>query len=122
MEFKSPKGGTHIGYFLGGDAGALDQKYWVQLQGQLYVSERKWVDIVSYHPKLVDLKVCIRVERDEDYISALAGGLRGFNYYLDEVSNRLCPDWMERKQKELASLPTKPALKDMLRASLEVSP
>jgi hypothetical protein len=115
VEFKSPKGGTHVGYSL---QGKLDQDYWVQLQGQLYVSERKWVDIVSYHPKLVNLKVCIRVERDEDYIGALASGLRGFNHYLDGVSARYCPDWMEDKKKALASIPPKAALKDALRASL----
>jgi hypothetical protein len=120
VEFKSPKGGTHMGYFL--NPGSLDQRYWVQLQGQLYVSERRWVDIVSYHPKLVDLKVCIRVDRDEDYISALASGLRGFNHYLDEASKRLCPDWMEQKQKALASLPPPAALKDRLHASLEAVP
>jgi hypothetical protein len=121
VEFKSPKGATHIGYFIKGE-GSIDQKYWVQLQGQLYVSERDWVDIVSYHPKLVALRVCIRVFRDEDYIAALAEGLRGFSHYLDEISARLCPDWLEKKQKDLAAMKPPPALKDAMRAALEIVP
>lgn len=42
---------------------------WPQLQGQLMVTERAWVDILFYHPKM---KPSIkRIERDEDYISKL---------------------------------------------------
>lgn len=136
IEFKAPYGHTHLGYFLKEDIEpglalrALDERYWVQLQGQLHVCwpQRKWVDVVSHHPVLVprnELRVCIRVYPDEEYIGAMASGLRAFNHYLDGVSERLCPDWMERKQAALDALP-KPAqpvsTSAALRARLEIIP
>lgn len=65
-EIKCPKHNTHVGYML---TGAIEQDYWPQLQGQLWISERDSVDIVSYHPEMPT--VIIRVDRDEAYIASL---------------------------------------------------
>lgn len=73
LELKCPAPQTHIGYMLSRD---LDAKYWTQLQGQLYVTERAWVDIQSYCPGLPT--VIIRVTRNEQFIAALDAGLREF--------------------------------------------
>jgi hypothetical protein len=54
----------------------LEESYRPQLQGQLYVTGRQWVDIVAFHPEMPT--VVIRVERDNDYIKALDEALRGF--------------------------------------------
>lgn len=72
-EFKCPAPDTHIGYMLWSDV-ATD--YRVQLQGQLFVAERDWVDICSYHPELPP--VIVRVQRDEPYITLLAAALEQF--------------------------------------------
>ncbi len=40
-----------------------------QVQGELYVTGRRYVDLVSYHPELPPL--IARVTRDEDYIALL---------------------------------------------------
>jgi hypothetical protein len=68
----------------------LDQKlpseHKAQVQGQLWVAERKWCDFVSYCPGLK--MVLIRVERDEEYIRALAEEVSRFVYDMNELSRR----------------------------------
>lgn len=75
LECKCPSPGVHLSYFLH-PARGVDKKYKPQIQGQLYVTGRKWVDIVSYHPELPG--VIVRVERDEEYIAKLDAGLKMF--------------------------------------------
>lgn len=66
LECKAPSLTTQIGYALSGGA---QEEYMIQLQGQLLVSEREWVDIFSWHPKLFIPPV--RVYRDEKIQQAL---------------------------------------------------
>lgn len=67
LEIKCPAANTHVGYLL---ADTVHKDYFPQLQGQLFVTERKWVDIFSFHPVLPPAK--IRVVRDEPYIEKLS--------------------------------------------------
>jgi hypothetical protein len=83
-EFKCPAPDTHVGYMLWSD---VAQDYRVQLQGQLYVAERDWVDICSYHPELPP--VIVRVERDEPYITLLSEALEEFTEKLAAECRRL---------------------------------
>jgi hypothetical protein len=83
-EIKCPMPQTQIEYLL---TGKLDKGYWPQLQGQLFVTERKWVDIVSWHPELP--RIVIRVERDEAYIACLKKLLDDFNGFIDEVMQKI---------------------------------
>lgn len=54
-----------------------------QVQGQLWVSGREWCDFVSYWPRLpLFVK---RVERDENYIAALAQSVADFVGELDAL-------------------------------------
>jgi len=57
-----------------------------QCQGALWVTGRKWLDFVSYWPKLPLL--IVRVERDEPYIENLARAVHEFNTELDAVVAR----------------------------------
>ncbi len=72
-ELKCPKANTHVGYML---ARGVDDKYRTQLQGQLWICEREWVDIQSYCPGFPT--VIIRVNRDEVYIGKLSKAVRAF--------------------------------------------
>lgn len=72
-EFKAPLAQTQIAYLL---TKAVDEKYKPQLQGQLHVSERDWVDIFAWHPTIAS--VLIHVVRDEKYIALLATELDRF--------------------------------------------
>jgi hypothetical protein len=73
LEIKCPSPEIHMTYLLAGKAA---QEYKPQLQGQLYVAERSWVDICSYHPEMP--QAIVRVERDEKYIELLATALDSF--------------------------------------------
>lgn len=53
-----------------------EQEHRPQLQGQLLVTGRAWVDNLFYHPQLPPL--IIRVERDEEYIAKLQTALDQF--------------------------------------------
>jgi hypothetical protein len=73
LEIKVPAPPTHVGYML---TGSIEQDYMPQLQGQLLLTSRKWVDIVSYCPPFP--LVIIRVTRDGSYQTALAEALNQF--------------------------------------------
>jgi len=77
LEIKCPNPNTHMMYLL---EGGLEEKYKPQLQGQLYITGRQWVDIISYHPEFPeDLKVAvIRVLPDLDYQNLLHEYLHDF--------------------------------------------
>lgn len=62
---------------------ALPSEYRAQVQGNLWITGRKWWDFVSYSPDLPPL--IVRVERDEDYIATLAAAVDEFNADLDEL-------------------------------------
>jgi hypothetical protein len=83
-EFKAPAPSTHIAYMLWDE---VAKDYRVQLQGQLWVSDREWVDICSYHPQLPE--VVVRVGRDEAFIEKLAAEMARFNEKLFEERDRL---------------------------------
>jgi hypothetical protein len=84
LELKCPAPHTHIQYLLDQK---IDQKYRPQTQGQLLVTGRKWVDLVSYHPELPP--VIIRVGREETYLSEMATLLKQFNAKLQDKLARL---------------------------------
>jgi len=84
------------------------------LQGQLYISQRSWVDIVCWHdilPKLV-----MRIEPDVKFIDALDRELQIFNHFIDRVMEKI------RATYEMPVPQGSLALKAALRASLETVP
>lgn len=74
LEMKNPKHGTQVGYYLKDEKAA--REYWPQLQGGLYVAERKWIDVMSYVPEMPE--EIIHVERDKDYIARMQDLLEDF--------------------------------------------
>jgi hypothetical protein len=57
--------------------GELPAEHKAQVQGSLWVTERKFWDFVSYCPRLPLLVV--RVERDEEYIAKMSKAVDAFN-------------------------------------------
>jgi hypothetical protein len=84
------------------------------LQGQLYVSQRSWVDIVCWHDVLP--KVVMRVEPDEEFLKALDRELQIFNYFVERVMEKI------RAATEVPVPQGSLALKAALRASVEIAP
>lgn len=78
LETKNPLAHTLVGYMIDGK---LDRAYWPQIQGQLLVTGRKWVDIVAYFPEMPE--VIVRVERDLPYLESMARMLKDFNAKLN---------------------------------------
>jgi putative phage-type endonuclease len=68
IEIKCPAFHTHIDYLI---KKKVPADYYCQMQGQLFVTGRRWCDFVSYHPGLP--MFISRVERDEEFISELCG-------------------------------------------------
>ena len=84
VEIKCPKFTTMIGYLLDKK---LPSIYEWQIQGQLYVSDRKWCDFFAYHPKLNPL--IITVKRDEKKIDELKEKLIDSTLKVKQILERL---------------------------------
>lgn len=88
IEIKCPNTATHIMTLL---SGVAPKKYYAQMQGQMWITGRKWCDFVSYDPRL-DPKRAIfitRVERDDDYIDSLEDAVLDFLEEVDELITQL---------------------------------
>lgn len=67
VEIKCFTAANHIGCLLGG----LQNDYVPQTQGCMYITGRKWIDLVAYNPSFNLEKAVLRVERDEAYIGLM---------------------------------------------------
>ena len=68
LEIKSPGAKTHVSHLLGHRD--LYTEHRAQIQGALWITGRKFADLISYHPTLEP--VMVTCPRDEDFIAALA--------------------------------------------------
>lgn len=77
IEIKCPKTATHIQTLK---SGKLPTQYFWQVQGQLWVTGRRWCDFISYDPRLPENAsyICIRVERDDAKIELLEKAVKDF--------------------------------------------
>lgn len=95
LEIKCPMADTHIKYLL--SPTALVDEYRHQVQGGLWITGRKWWDLVSYHPVMP--KVRIRLTPDADWIEAFEPAFTEFLKALDEVKAQAkakgCIPWLE---------------------------
>lgn len=83
VEFKCPNTATHIDTLLKG----MSADHIPQLQGNLWMSGRRWIDFISYDPRMpprMQLYV-LRVRRDDDYIKTLEAEVRAFLKEVDET-------------------------------------
>jgi hypothetical protein len=109
LEIKAPLPHTQVEYWISGE---ISERFRPQLQGQLYISQRSWVDILCWHDVLP--KLVVRVEPDEKFIAVLDRELQIFNYFTERVMEKI------RAMSELPIPPGRSALTAALRASLDV--
>jgi hypothetical protein len=109
LEIKAPLPDTQVEYWI---SGALNERFRPQLQGQLYISQRSWVDILCWHDVLP--KVVMRVQPDEQFIKTLDRELQIFNFFVERVIEKI------RAIYEMPVPQGGLALKAALRASLEI--
>jgi len=84
IQIKCPIIATHVGYLLNNK---LPTDYFQQVQGELFVTGRKWSDFISYYPGLKPL--IVRVERDEKFISTLTIEVNLFCDELKEIIKQI---------------------------------
>lgn len=89
-EFKCPNTATHIDTLLKG----MSPDHMPQVQGQMWITGRQWVDFVSFDPRLPErMQLHIqRIERDAEYIKALEAEVIAF---LSEVFDTI--EQLEKK-------------------------
>lgn len=84
LEVKAPLASTHVGYLLGE---ALPLDYVLQVQGQLFVTQKQACYFLSYYPALPPL--LLRIEPDPTYQHAIAVALRVFCLRLEDGKRKL---------------------------------
>ena len=88
LEIKCPAPHTFIDYIL---SERLPSEYTYQVQGQLYVTKRKWCDFIAYHQKLP--LVLIRVEPDpiiqEQIHTALDIAIKEASEIIEKIKSKL---------------------------------
>jgi hypothetical protein len=87
LEIKIPAMHTHVGYLRRPEA--LVEEYRSQSLGGIYLTGRKWWDILSWHPSLPSL--IVRVTPDDAYLKALDGALKQFIDELLAARKQLAP-------------------------------
>lgn len=84
LEIKCPTLSVHVGYLVGNK---LPSDYFQQVQGQLLVTGKRWVDFISYYPGIKPL--IVRVEPDKKFISILEVELDMFCLELESLIKKL---------------------------------
>lgn len=92
LEIKCPLPHTHEKYLSGG---CVPTAYLPQVQGNLWVTGRKWWDFVSFAPEFGEKKrvMLCRVHRDEAYIATLRAEVLRFVEELDRLAARQKGRW-----------------------------
>ena len=85
LEIKCPMIQTQVQYLLDNDK--LEKEYYQQVQGQLYVTDKDWCDLLAYYPGLKP--VIIRCERNQEFIEKLDKELKLFCSQLETMVNKI---------------------------------
>jgi hypothetical protein len=85
FELKCPEIATHVGYLLGEPEIPTD--YYQQAQGEIFVTQREFVQFLSYYPGIKPFLV--REEPDEVFQKRLKSELEMFCQELDALVERL---------------------------------
>lgn len=95
LEIKVPSDGVHVSYLM--QSGNAYDEYKVQTQGQMWIAEREWNDLLSYHPEMPE--ALYRIERDEKFISIMADLVGTFSAALEQ-DFALCLDrgWVKQRK------------------------
>ena len=84
IEIKCPQWNTQMSYL---ESKEIPKNYYNQMQFQMYVSGRKWIDFFSWHPKLPPLLK--RVGRDEEKIKEIEDALVKAVKEVEQIMARL---------------------------------
>lgn len=74
------------------ERGGFPPEHYAQCQGQLWVAEREWCDLICYWPRMKPL--IVRTFRDDDFIEKLSAEVERFNADLDAIVAKYTPEEM----------------------------
>ena len=87
VEIKCPLASTHIDYII---KDTMPPVYVPQVQGQLWVTGRRWCDFISYNPYFKIRPLWSkRIQRDEEYIKNLEAAVNDFVAELKELIEKV---------------------------------
>lgn len=86
LEIKTKLAHLVVGLILE-DSPDVPSEHKAQVQGQLWVCDREWIDLSIYWPKMPP--IIKRAYRDEMYIAELARAVNEFNDELDAIVDRV---------------------------------
>lgn len=86
VEIKCPKDRVFLELLL---TGKIDPKYVWQMQMQMLIADRKWVDFVAYNPNFQESLVIIRVDADADKQQAIQTGLTAGTKMIKELKAQM---------------------------------
>jgi putative phage-type endonuclease len=91
LECKCPNTGTHIDYLL---AGVVPAEYMPQMMAEMACTGRRWVDFVSFDPRMPKKHQLFvrRFHRDDERITAMEAEVQQFLAEVDELLARLSAD------------------------------
>lgn len=84
LEIKTQRGDLLVETILKDE---FPPEHMAQVQGQLWVSEREWCDLIVYWPNMPQF--IKRIYRDESYINRLTQEIDRFNEELDKVVSKI---------------------------------
>lgn len=115
LEIKVPSESVHMGYLL--QSGTAYEEYRVQVQGQLWIAEREWEDVLAWHPELPP--ALTRIERDEQFIGILVEHVAKFSAELEALyADVVARGWVrEKPAREATSVHHLPPLEDLLKTA-----
>ena len=87
IEIKSVNDANHFALILEGEKG-IDSKYMWQMQMNLLVSERKWIDYVSYNPNFKQSLVIFRIFPDKAKQDKLISGIEKGKAKIREIKEK----------------------------------
>jgi putative phage-type endonuclease len=87
IEIKCPNTTTHIDTIL---RDRVPPQYTAQIQGLLWITDRKWCDFISFDPRMRSNRIWVkRVERDQGYIDNLKREIIGFILELNDLIEKI---------------------------------
>lgn len=88
IEIKCPNSAQHLETLRTKE---VPSQYVAQVQGQLWITGRKWCDFISYDPRFpVNAQIFIkRVERDEKYIKELETNITNFLQEVEQETEKV---------------------------------
>jgi len=110
LEIKIGKPSTHVGMLL--QNGSAYEEHRIQAQGQLWVAEREWNDLLAYNPALPP--ALYRVEREESFIRLLRTAVATFCEVLEANYQMLVDRGIGRPNQKAPP----PSITELLKESL----